>query len=726
MAARAARFMRSHASAVLMIALSYVLVGVAAFPPSARASEAHGTLAVRVTGLPPEQHPAVTVTRKGSRRIVRSRREILTLAPGRYSVTVRPVVLRHPALKGVVSGAVAYPFKKRLSVLIRPGRTTTTTAAYVGVVNPTTKRLPARSEPLGSPSEPARIKLPKGSSAPRVGTIFASGPTASLPDGLIAKVTGVRREAGRYVVAVSPVPVSEATPSITFSGALPLELAPNGRESAGGSVATRGLRGTPRNASCSPPKLINFGVHLDSFQVRQAFLGAWPPQLRLTLAVRTTESLGVSVAAVGINCDWDLGEIGPYQGGIAVGPVVVPVYATLPVKAAMHINGSLQIGTVSVASTTVARAAAGFDENTAALEQQGANEWVSGTPSVTGSAALSASIGVQAGLGLAHGGNAHVEADFGPELDWTQDDGCSLLLNMGSLSAGVTVFSKHLDTPSYTPFKVHLFSGCKPPPPAPTDTTVGGTGSVPTPAPATCPTGQTGSPPDCQPVNGACPPGQTGMPPDCQTPLPSVLAYTGNAPTGFLSDDETFSSFENATGTSVITSEQMPADLSEDQCVILDANTYYSDADKATLSGYVRAGGTIIELGEWADLGSSTGYAASDDALNDLNSTLGSGMSVLEDEQTGTYSTFDIRDPLTATVSDLYYNRASGLSVNDPAQILAVEDDGAYEPLVGQEQIGAGRVALLGDSNMLTDHPGDGYFDYDNGALARFVCSSGG
>ncbi|HEY6887305.1 MAG TPA: hypothetical protein VI300_05980, partial [Solirubrobacter sp.] len=182
-----------------------------------------------------------------------------------------------------------------------------------------------------------------------------------------------------------------------------------------------------------------------------------------------------------------------YQGVIQVGPVPVPVYATFPIKAGIHITGSLNAGTFNIASTTVAHAAAGFDENAASLTEEGSNVWLSGGPSVSGSAKLSASIGIQAGVGVAKGANVHVEADFGPVLSWSSGKGCAVDINMGSLSAGVTILGKEHNSPSITPFKWHLWDGC--PPATAGGPGTAGNGGTTTPGGDTGPgTGTVGSP----------------------------------------------------------------------------------------------------------------------------------------------------------------------------------------------------------------------------------------
>jgi alpha-tubulin suppressor-like RCC1 family protein len=442
------------------------------------------SLSVRVTGLPPGQRPAVVVRGPGVARVLVSQKLVLADArPGRYMITVRGLRTSRD-WRSVKRGAQVFPTHRQITVIVRKGRTTVVSVAYGAIVNPGVGRAPSGLlSVVGDPANPRKLVYRDRVGLPGPGRILTAAPSRALPRGLIVKVTASKRVGNKRVLSVTPVPVSVAVPEFTFTGKIVFKPAAGAVTHVGSVIPTQAGSApdaTAAKVACKPPKLLTFGAKLNSVELRQAFLGAWPPQMRLTLAVRTTESLGVGTVAVGINCDWDLGQLGPYQGGIPVGPIVIPVYATLPVTAGVHINGKLDAGTVNLASTTVAHAAAGFNENSASLSQEGSNVWITGVLSLSGSATLSASVGVQAGIGIAKGGNVHLQADFGPEFAWTSGKSCDLLDNLGSLSAGVQVFGKTLSTPSWTPFKLHLWSGCNP---------GGGGGSVT----VTNPGGQTGT-----------------------------------------------------------------------------------------------------------------------------------------------------------------------------------------------------------------------------------------
>ena len=505
-AARSRVLLGVAASAVATL----VVLGFATANASARPVRAT-SLRIRVAGLPASQPSSILITGPSFRRSFRRQRIALArLRPGRYVVKVRPVRISG-SRRRIARGSVAYPARPRLVMRVRRGRISRLVIVYAGVVAPNVKPLPTNVlGVVGNPDNPVGLVLPGIAPAPLPGTVFATGPTAMLPRGLIARVTGVAPQGKFLIVSVVSVPVAEATPLITYSGALALAPSAGAQTSVGG-VQPLGAAGDVRAgaaAACNPPKLLSYGAHLDSVELRQASLGAWPPQMRLTLAVRTTEHLGVAAAAVGINCDWTLGQLGPYSTAIPVGPIVVPLYVTLPLHAGIHVQGTLNVGQINIASTTVAHVAAGVDENAASLTEQGTNVWFSGGPSLSGTAELSAALGIQGGIGIADGANVHVEADFGPTFSWKSGKGCDLVFNFGSLTAGVTVLGHSLSAPFFKGWKWHIWSGCKP-------ATAGGSGSV-----SGSPVSGSGS--GSGPSSGSGPPSGSGHPGGTPVSLPGT------------------------------------------------------------------------------------------------------------------------------------------------------------------------------------------------------------
>ena len=447
------------------------LTAIALTPGSASAAT-KSSLAITASGLPSGQSPSIVATGpKGFLRKVKSRRATFrNLRPGRYVLRAKPVVLSNGG-KGVADGATAYAAQESITLKIAAGSAKKVKVVYSDIVNPGVRPLPeSASKVIGDPTNPKAILLPAKKRKPPIGTVFTSGPTQMLPAGLVSKVTRATRADKWIVVWLEPVSITEATPRIGYEGELPLNPAGGAVSNVetGDEVQPDGAPSARSAAACGPPKLLKFGARLDKVELREASLGAWPPQMRLTLAIRTTESLGIAAAAAGINCDWELGNLGPYQAAIPVGPVVVPVFAQIPVRAGIRLNGRLEAAAVNVASTTVATIAAGAKQNTASLSQQGTNVWVSGVLSLNGSAKLYASVGVQAGIGVVKGANVNLEASFGPEFNWSSGQKCNLQYNFGSLRAGVEAFGKEFKTPAFTPFKINIWSGCDPTTPPPT------------------------------------------------------------------------------------------------------------------------------------------------------------------------------------------------------------------------------------------------------------------
>ena len=188
--------------------------------------------------------------------------------------------MRPPA--PVRAGAVGYPVKRRLAVRVRAhGKRSLLVVAY-SIVNPRARPLRRRvRKVVGDSMNPTAVVF-RARRAPAVGTILASGPRKALPGGLLSRVTGVTATGSRIRATLTAASLSEAVPQLSYVGDLRLSLAAGAHQEARTSGVT-----------CIDPKILTYGAHLDAVNVREAFIGAWPPQMRFTLAVRTTERLGL-------------------------------------------------------------------------------------------------------------------------------------------------------------------------------------------------------------------------------------------------------------------------------------------------------------------------------------------------------------------------------------------------------------------------------------------------
>jgi hypothetical protein len=441
-------------------AVASAVAVIAGLATAQAATASGGSLTITTEGLPGGARPSLRIVGPGFHRTTGRRTVALkNLSPGRYTVRVNVVRIRR-GTDQILAGAKAYPARKRVLVRVRAGRSKRLKVGYAAVLNPHVTLAPKEIVGIqGDTISPTAIVLSRGAATPAVGTILTSVPTPAAPSGLGVRVTAATTttDGDLLIVPVQTVPITDIAPQLSFGRKLKLRLAEGKKSPRLNSVS----------AKCAPPGLIDFRARLDEVSLRQASIGAIPPQVRLTLAVRTTESLGISAASAGIDCSFSLGEIGPFEGAIPVGPIVIPVYATIPVTAKIKVEGTLEVGKFNVASTTVANVALGA-QNNVDLSQQGTNAWVDGNPSLQGAANLSADVSVQAGIGVANGANVHVAAGFGPEFSWKTGEGCHLGINLHALSAGVTVFGHSFNTDPLIEKTVHVWDGCtaaSPPPP---------------------------------------------------------------------------------------------------------------------------------------------------------------------------------------------------------------------------------------------------------------------
>lgn len=222
-------------------------------------------------GLPKGQRGLVRLHGVDINKVLHVSGPLTLRLPSSHYVLTIPAVRIDSSEHGVQSGAVAYPARRHLRTIVRPGKRTTVVAQYAGIVNPATKPLPGNVLGfVGSSKDPGAVILSARRKAPDVGTIFISGPTSNLPRGLISEVTAVKRHGSEFITELMAVPITDAVPSLAFEGDIDFRLA--------ASAASARITNERAHASsaCSPPKLLKFGAHLDSFELRQASLGTWP------------------------------------------------------------------------------------------------------------------------------------------------------------------------------------------------------------------------------------------------------------------------------------------------------------------------------------------------------------------------------------------------------------------------------------------------------------------
>jgi hypothetical protein len=442
--------------AIRQVVLIVVAVA-AAFGASASAAfgaspvSGPGRLVVVVSGLPPGQHPVASLRGPGIAAAIRGARLVIRRArPGRYTITLRRVVIARP-WRSVAAGAVATPKAQRIVVSVRARQTTTVNASYGTIVNPRVRQLPGGLTGVrGDDTSPSGLLYAAGAHVPTVGSILLAPPSALLPHGVVARVTGVHQIGGKRLVSVVNVPVSEAVPEFSFTGAA--DLHPASDQS---SPLARKADTTCGGYSF----FFDVGASLDQFQIRQASAGLWPPQMSFTLAVRTSEHLGIRAFSASLQCAVDLGQIGPTWRGAIPSPVgPIPVYANIPITLNGSIAGSGPGFRVNHASTHVITLGLG-SHNQFDFQEQGENTWTSGT-SGGATADISLLASLEFGIGDPTVGNVHLDVGFGPDLTIKPSAGCDLELDLGSVSAGVRIGWFGASTPSWTPFHHHLWHGC--------------------------------------------------------------------------------------------------------------------------------------------------------------------------------------------------------------------------------------------------------------------------
>lgn len=418
-------------------------------PSAARARQA--VLSVRVDGLPIGVPAAITVagphhfrrriTRLGVTRIGLPR-------AGRYLIRVRPVTFEN-ATGGALKGAVAYPVGSTRSVFVRAGRKQSVTASYGTVVNPGLVELPGRIvRVIGDSSHPQALALSGVRRVPRVGEKLSAAPSASLPIGVLAKITSVTGTTSALTVGLQSVPVTDVTPVLRFD--LPASVA---------STA----RATPReertDASCNGSGISPY-VQLSHFRLSGSIQAVSWTGPHVALQASFDVNTGVNItAAVGFNCSFSINSI-PLR---AIAPPGIPVYGVLT----GHIEVALQAAATLKAGVSIPMSAGG---RSIGIPPQ--LFWTPifsfGKPQIVHefkkSATISAGGGISAeiGVGDPNAGNLHLSEDN--NLDFTaHPQPCSWDLNLGTFSGGGKLGPFSVSTPSTPPLDHrNLWTDCKP------------------------------------------------------------------------------------------------------------------------------------------------------------------------------------------------------------------------------------------------------------------------
>lgn len=445
--------------ALLLVVVLCVLAAGGASGPEARASgpgardarAKRATLVLKVSGLPRGTRPAGRVAGHGVRRRVRSGKLTLRhLRPGKYTVTLRRVRVAR-RWRSVRKGATVLPRSRRVTVKVGSGRKVTKRVAYGTIANPGVRRAPSGLlAVIGDPGSPSGLVYRNRRGLPRRGAILLAAPSAKLPRGLVARVTSSKSKRGKRTLRLRAVSVTTAVPAFSFSGSRRLKVAHWTRLRARVSKVKR---------ACHGPSDFDYGAHLDEFAIRHASATPWPPQMSVGIAVRTSEHFGPRVAAAGVSCTWALAALGPWQGAIPtpVGPI--PVYATVPVTASASVEGSLSAFTFHVVGTHVLNIDLG-QHNSVGFSEEGTNQWFDRPLSFSGSASLSADLGLEMGVGNPKAGDFHVSAGLGPKATWQAGAGCDLGFELGRLSVGAKIGPFEKSTPPYSPKTFHLWHGC--------------------------------------------------------------------------------------------------------------------------------------------------------------------------------------------------------------------------------------------------------------------------
>ena len=663
-----------------------------------------------MTALPRSLPAAITLV--GPRHVRRhvAHSSSLKLPAGIYTLVAGPVR---------VSKGAYYATAPHERARLGAGRRTTLTVSYATFAPKSTKLVPASGTvSLVGAVSGTRVLMLRGPSArsAKVGSILVSGSSAAAPDGYLVKVTKVTQEHGTAVLEVENTTLLKALPSGEIDAEDTLEapaeaaslhdltvlgLSPGGARQGSARAHAAGFSLHPTDLTCET----THGVHLTpsvTFSPSISIRAKWGffslDSASFTASVNAGLSLGATAEA-GAHCETKSPGIGllPHPINlpdidIQVGPFPVVITPTLQ----LYLTGSASI-TAKVSASVEQSASA-----TVGASYNGSNHQITPihsfsqhfTPSFTAEGNASAEVALSPTVDMLIYGIAGPSFDIGAaakfDASTSQNPWWTL---QGCLQGGVGFVFKILDI-NWS--DANLISACKTllsatsPPPA----ALAPTPPAPKPTPTVPSTGPT-------------------------------LVYDGDTEGNELAGDTSFNDWATATGQPAEVQASLPSELTKYRCVGMLLNRALEPAQTEALTSYLRAGGTIVAMGE------HTGFQGADETMNAFAASVGAGLVLNETEYVEPLVTSRIdASPFTEGVSEIGYNDASTLTVSgDASPLIEIEtSEGNFAPLVGEQSIAAGTFVMSGDSNMFSDNSTFGpegktfYETYGNSRFVRNLC----
>jgi alpha-tubulin suppressor-like RCC1 family protein len=412
----------------------------AAWPMSAAARSATGTVVVAVGGLPAGQRPAALLTGPGvRRRVTASRLTIRDARAGAWTLRLERVTLTR-SWGALRRGASAYPVTVRVTVRLSRGGRARLAGRYGSIVNPGVVSVSGGVVAVGgAPTDPTSVTF-AGRRAVRVGKVLSLRPNARLPRGLLARATAVHARSGRTVVQVQAVSIYSVMPVASFD--IPVAPTP-------GSAADvfhpnlKSLQCGPSGFSGVYRRITN--IHLSGGWNTVHVLGSSVPVgVRLQADFDAEAGLDdLAGLSIGGSCELDVSASG------MAGPVPV----TGAVYGALSASASVGLALSAGASVHVSAHASSVGTPPDLVWLPGvefSNPRFTFTAHKVLQANASAGVGVKVGLG-----NEDVTAvtlDFGSKVEFSAQPGaCSWDKQFGAFSAEGKLLGWDIETPKTPP-----------------------------------------------------------------------------------------------------------------------------------------------------------------------------------------------------------------------------------------------------------------------------------